>query len=304
MRSALTADCIGNRVAVYTKGMGLRYLIPTLCVFLGYSHADAFQATLLPSQINPGDAFLLKVSKAREPEIPAAFLDGKEIPFNRCGEDCFIAIGAVALETKPGRHTIHLHIREKSMRLSLVVKRMRFPTLFLTLPKEKVFLGPDDLERAEREEERLRLLWMTMTERLWEGTFLFPLEHSVSTAFGTKRTMNRKVTSTHTGVDIRGKEGDEVKASNKGRVVLAEELFFGGNTVILDHGQGIFTMYMHLSSFSVKSEDIVSKGDIIGYVGSSGRSSGPHLHFGVKLLGISVNPVSFVKLPFGGLQYL
>jgi len=97
-------------------------------------------------------------------------------------------------------------------------------------------------------------------------------------------------------VDIRGKEGDRVAASNRGRVVLAEELFFGGNTVILDHGQGIFTIYMHLSSFNVKPDDLVSTGDVIGSVGSSGRSSGPHLHFGVKVLGISVNPVSFAKL--------
>jgi len=276
--------------------MGLAFLIPALCVLIGYSCADAFQATLLPSRINPGDAFLVKVSEAKKSEIPAASLSGKEILFSRCGEACFIGIGAVALETKPGRHMIHLRMGEKSMQLVLLVKRTRFPTLFLTLPREKVFLSPDDLERAEREEERLQSLWMTMTGRLWEGTFLFPLEHSISTAFGTKRMMNRKVTSIHKGVDIRGKQGDGVRASNHGRVVLAEELFFGGNTVILDHGQGIFTIYMHLSSFAVKPDDLVSTGDLIGSVGSSGRSSGPHLHFGVKLQGISVNPVSFVKL--------
>lgn len=287
---------IGKRITVYTRGMGPAFLIPALCVLICYSCADAFQATLLPSRINPGDAFLVKVSAVKKSEIPSASLNGKEILFSRCGEGCFIGIGAVALETKPGRHTIHFHMGEKSMQLALLVKRMRFPTLFLTLPKEKVFLSPDDLERAESEEERLQSIWMTMTERLWEGTFLFPLNHSISTAFGTKRMMNRKVTSIHKGVDIRGKEGDGVKASNHGRVVLAEELFFGGNTVVLDHGQGIFTLYMHLSSFAVKPDDLVSTGDLIGSVGSSGRSSGPHLHFGVKLQGISVNPVSFVKL--------
>jgi hypothetical protein len=276
--------------------MGLAFLIPALCVLIGYSYADASQASLLPSRINPGDAFLIKVSGARTSEIPAASLHGREIFFSRCGETCFIGIGAVGLETKPGRHMIHLRMGKKSMQLPLLVKHARFPTLFLTLPKEKVFLSPKDTEKAEREEERLRLLWVSMTDRLWEGSFSLPLEHSISTVFGTKRMMNRRVTSIHKGVDIRGKEGDGVRASNRGRVVLAEELFFGGNTIILDHGQGIFTMYMHLSSFSVKPEDVVSKGDIIGSVGSSGRSSGPHLHFGVKLLEISVNPVSFVKL--------
>lgn len=291
-----TADCLGNPVPVYTKNMGLAFLIPALYILIGYSCADAFQAHLSPSRINPGDAFLVKVSAAGASEIPSASLNGKDIPFSRCGETSFVGIGAVALETKPGRYMLHIRTGGKSMQLPLLVKRTQFPTLFLTLPKEKVFLSPEDTERAEREEERLRSLWMSMTGRLWEGRFLLPLEHGISTVFGTKRMMNQKVTSIHKGVDIRGKGGDRVTASNKGRVVLAEELFFGGNTVILDHGQGIFTMYMHLSSFNITLGDLVSTGDVIGSVGSSGRSSGPHLHFGVKVQGISVNPVSFVKL--------
>lgn len=293
---AVTTDCIGTRAPVYTKGMGLTFLASWLCILIGYSCADAFQAGLFPSRISPGDAFLIKVSEAAESGIPAASLHGKEILFSRCGEACFIGIGAASLETKPGRHVIHLRMGEKSIQLRLLVKRMRFPTLFLTLPKERVFLSPQDTERVEREEERLRFLWMIMTDPLWEGNFWLPLQNTISTAFGTKRIMNRKVTSIHKGVDIRGKEGDEVTASNRGRVVLAEELFFGGNTVILNHGQGIFTLYMHLSLIKVKPDDLVSAGGIIGSVGSSGRSSGPHLHFGVKVRGVSVNPVSLVKL--------
>ena len=87
-----------------------------------------------------------------------------------------------------------------------------------------------------------------------------------------------------------------MKASNSGSVVLAEDLFFGGNTVVLDHGLGIYTVYMHLSGFNVTPGLRVSKGDIIGFVGSSGRASGPHLHFGVKIFEINVNPASFLKL--------
>ena len=88
---------------------------------------------------------------------------------------------------------------------------------------------------------------------MWDGGFLSPLEHDVSTVFGTKRIMNGTWTSIHRGMDIRGKEGDDVMASNNGKVVLAEELFFGGNTIILDHGQGIYTIYMHLSKFNVNA---------------------------------------------------
>ncbi len=95
---------------------------------------------------------------------------------------------------------------------------------------------------------------------------------------------------------LKGARVKEIEASNRGRVVLAEELFFGGNTVVVDHGQGIFTVYMHLSEFNVSPGDLVEKNAVIGYVGSTGRSNGPHLHFGVKVAGINTNPVSLTRL--------
>jgi murein DD-endopeptidase MepM/ murein hydrolase activator NlpD len=97
-------------------------------------------------------------------------------------------------------------------------------------------------------------------------------------------------------MDIRGEEGEDVRASNRGRVIFAGELFFGGNTIIIDHGQGIYTLYMHLSEIHVRSGEMVSKGNIVGLVGSSGRSSGPHLHFGVKVMNTNINPLSLIEL--------
>lgn len=258
--------------------------------------ADAFQAKILPSEIRPGDVFSIKITGAKTPEPPAAVLNNKQFNFNNCGEGCFIALGVVDIETRPGIYRIKLHIGKKMLNLKLAVRRISFPTLFLTLPEDKVSLSPEDMKRVEREAERLNTIWKTASERFWEGSFMLPLENDISTLFGTKRIINRKKISIHKGTDMRGKEGEEVKASNRGRVVLAEELFFGGNTIILDHGQGIFTIYMHLSAFNVKPEDIVSRGEIVGFVGSTGRSSGPHLHFGVKVMEASADPVSLVKL--------
>jgi murein DD-endopeptidase MepM/ murein hydrolase activator NlpD len=124
-----------------------------------------------------------------------------------------------------------------------------------------------------------------------------PLENDISLRFGTKRIMNRKMISVHRGVDIRGKKGEQIRASNNGRIVLAGELFLGGNTIIIDHGQGIYSIYMHLSKFNSDVNDSVSRGDVIGHVGSTGRSTGPHLHFGIKVNTISVNPFSLIRLP-------
>jgi murein DD-endopeptidase MepM/ murein hydrolase activator NlpD len=272
------------------------FVMSVFLIFLIRTPANAFHAEVLPYEISPGDAFILKLTDAKTSQHPAAYLKEKQFYFSSCGKACFIAIGAVEIQTKPGVYTIKLKVGKKKKNLKLFVKHTRFPTLSLTLPEDKVFLSPEDLSRAKRESEKLQSMCQIVSDRLWEGNFILPLENHISTLFGTKRILNKTIISIHKGLDIKGKEGEEVKASNNGRVVLAQELFFGGNTIILDHGQGIYTIYMHLSGFNVKLDDIISKGDIVGFVGSSGRSTGSHLHFGVKVLNINTNPVSFVEL--------
>lgn len=274
----------------------LKLFTSVALIFFTHVDADAFNSKIFPANIKPGDAFAIRVSGINIPGVPSASFNKREMLFSSCGESCFISIGVADTEIKPGVYKLPLYIGTKKTNLKLSVKSVKFPTRHITLPDEKVFLGPEDLERAEREEERLKPIWKTETDRLWEGNFILPLANDISTGFGTKRIMNKKKKSIHTGVDIKGKTGEEVKASNRGKVVLTEELFFGGNTIILDHGLGIFTIYMHLSSFNIKPGDIVSKGDTVGFVGSSGRASGPHLHFGVKVMDTNANPLSLVRL--------
>lgn len=274
----------------------LVFSVSVFFIFFIYTSADAFQADVLPGEISPGEAFVIKVTDAKTPRLPSALLAGKRFYFSSCGKGCFVAIGAVEMKTKPGVYTIRVKIGEKRRNLNLIVKHARFQTIKLNLPEDKVFLSPENMGRVKRENRRLKSIWRMVSDRLWEGSFILPVDNDISTEFGTKRIINNKRISVHRGVDIKGQEGEEVKASNNGRVVLAKELFFGGYTIILDHGQGIYTIYMHLSEFNVEPRDIVSRGDIIGFVGSSGRSTGPHLHFGVKVQNINTNPVSFVEL--------
>lgn len=274
--------------------LGLLFFV--LSIFFLSADADAFHAEVLPYEVNQGDTFIIRVTGVEILHSPVASLSEKPFYFNNCGRGCFFAIGAVDIETSPGKHTIRLGIGEDKINLSFMVSPANFTTLRLTLPEDKVFLSPENLRRAEKEAERLDAVWQIASDKLWEGRFILPLENEMSTPFGAKRIINNKKVSVHKGMDIKGNAGDSVRASNRGRVVLTEELFFGGNTVILDHGQRIYTIYMHLSKFNVKVGDVVSKGDIIGFVGSSGRTNGPHLHFGVKVVDINTNPVSFVKL--------
>lgn len=250
-----------------------------------------------PEVITQGDAFVVRVTGVRGDTTPSVNMGKNAIVMGACGTGCFIGIGAVAFDAKPGRYSVEVKDgtgREK--KLWITVKEGVFETVALTLPDGKVNVSPDDLAVVDEENAVMKSLFLSNSERRWEEPFRMPVDGAISTPFGVKRIMNGTWTSVHRGVDIRGREGDGVKAANSGSVVLARELFFGGKTVILDHGQGIFTLYMHLSHISVSVGDHVKIGDIIGFVGSTGRTTGPHLHFGVKVADVSVNPVSILNL--------
>jgi hypothetical protein len=267
--------------------------------------ASAFEARLEPRLIKQGDPFFLRVISGEGGEggegtgmdIPRAELNGKEFPFGGCGKGCFVAVASMPVDAEPGEYAIEVSVGESGKALALTVEEGSFPLQELTLPEGKVTLSPEDAKRANLESAKLRALWPRKGERLWEGSFIMPLENSHSTRFGTRRIMNGRKKSVHSGLDIRGGMGEEVRAANSGRVALAEEQFFGGNTLVLDHGQGIYTIYMHLSGFNAAPGQPVSRGEVIGFVGSTGRSTGPHLHYGVKINAVNTNPVSLTKLP-------
>lgn len=239
---------------------------------------------------------MIRVSGLKGATGPSALLNKEPLRFSSCGNGCYVTIAAVDLNSRPRTHRIALRAGKQKSVLRLRVLKGSFQTIHLTLPEEKVSPGTEDLERIKKEADLLQAIWEIDSERLWEGDFVLPLANPLSTPFGTKRIINKETVSIHRGLDVKGRQGEEVRASNRGRVVLAEELFFGGNTVIVDHGQGIFTVYMHLSRFNAGPGDFVEKNAVIGYVGSTGRSSGPHLHFGVKVAGINTNPVSLTRL--------
>ncbi len=260
------------------------------------AEAKSPQIEIAPKIIRQGDAFVIRVTGIKKSDMPSAAVAKNAIHFSMCGEGCFIGIGAISLEARIGSYPVKIKSGGKRKNLRVTVKKAAFSQITMTLPEGKVILSPGDLEIVKEENNRLKSLFLAVSDRLWEGGFLSPVENTISTYFGTKRIMNKTWTSIHRGIDMKGLEGDEVRASNNGRVVLAQELFFGGNTIILDHGQGIHTVYMHLSQLHVDCGDSVSKGDVIGLLGSTGRSTGPHLHFGVKISDISVNPLSVFKL--------
>jgi murein DD-endopeptidase MepM/ murein hydrolase activator NlpD len=157
--------------------------------------------------------------------------------------------------------------------------------------------SPQNLRRIKKEKKEIRRIYASSNNtRLWFGTFKKPLASDITSAFGTQRLFNGQLQSYHRGTDLRAKAGTPVYASNSGIVRLAKNLFYSGNIVIVDHGKGIFTNYAHLSKIQVVAGQHVARGDQIGLSGATGRVSGPHLHWGVKINGAYVDPLQFLAV--------
>lgn len=179
------------------------------------------------------------------------------------------------------------------------VKAGRFATERLHVGRQFVEPSPKDLERAEQERQRLGELFARVTpERLWQGGFRLPVDGVRAAGnFGRRRFLNGQPGTPHSGEDFPAAAGTPVHAAQRGRVVLAEALFFSGNTVVLDHGLGLYTFYGHLESIAVAAGDVVAASTILGRVGATGRVTGPHLHWAVRLGEARVSPLQIVGLP-------
>lgn len=168
-----------------------------------------------------------------------------------------------------------------------------------TLTVSKQFVKPSAKQRARAAKESKQMekvLASPTAQRLWRGSFAKPTPGVETSPFGTKRTYNDKKKSRHLGLDLNGATGDPIVASNRGRVALSSDRFYSGGTVVLDHGEGLFSMYFHMSRIDVKLGDVVEKGQGLGAVGASGQVTGPHLHFSVKAAGLYVDPHYVLEL--------
>jgi murein DD-endopeptidase MepM/ murein hydrolase activator NlpD len=181
---------------------------------------------------------------------------------------------------------------------TIEVRAGRFATEKLTVGKQFVEPSQEQIKRADEERQKLRDIFDQVTpQRLWDGKFHIPLDGATTGSnFGRRRILNGNPGSPHGGADFPAITGTPVHAAQRGRVVLAEELFFSGNTVVIDHGLGIYTFYGHLSEIDVKVGDELETSAVLGKVGATGRVTGPHLHWGLTVERARVNPLQIVVL--------
>ena len=260
-------------------------------------------------QSSQGSLLLVEVRSAKPLKELKGEWAGKETlfwtaqPAAKASYSLYRALLGVDLEEAAGKYdfavTANTQSGEKlSCHTTVAVNAGHFATESLRVEEQFVQPDPEQLKRAQAEQERLReILGHATPERLWQGNFRIPLD-GVTTGknFGKRRILNGQSGSPHGGVDLPATTGTPVYAAQRGRVVLAEELFFPGNTVVVDHGLGIYTFYGHLSEISVMAGEEVDPGALLGKVGATGRVTGPHLHWGLTVNRARVDPLLILKL--------
>ena len=260
-----------------------------------------------PPRLVNGSPVLFRVTTPTPVRALSGNWLGHEIAFSFDARGkVWFALAGVSLETKPGAYPIELHAETTaaqstgqaiSFEKKIRVERQRYPRVLLKVPARYTAPSPEDQRQIEQDKATKAEAFKTVSaDREWKGSFAAPVQAVISDVFGVERVFNGTVQSTHQGLDFRVPGGTSVAAVNSGRVILARPLFFEGNCVVIDHGQGLLTLYLHLSKFSVKEGDDVSKGQSIGLSGGTGRATGPHLHLAVRWQGEYLNPQVLLKL--------
>jgi len=254
--------------------------------------------------VSQGSLLLAEVASAKTlPSVSSAW-GGQSLPLWQEGEKSTVLHGLIGvdLEKPPGRYEWKVSWQgtggdELSCSLPVTVRAGKFPTEHLKVEKQYVEPDLEQQKRAEEDQKKMRAIYDTLTpERLWDGKFRLPLKDATTGGnFGRRRVLNGEARSPHAGVDFPAAAGTPVYASQAGKVVLAEELYYAGNTVVIDHGYGIYTLYAHLSEIAVHAGDNVEAGADIGKVGATGRVTGPHLHWGLTIQHARVNGMQIVQ---------
>jgi hypothetical protein len=250
--------------------------------------------------VSQGSLVLAEVKAGKSLPTVSSEWDGHAEPLWKEGASLHALLG-IDLEKKPGEHEWKIAWpgadgATVSCSLMVTVHTGKFPTEHLKVENQYVQPDPEQQKRAEEDGKKMRAIYDTVTpERLWDGKFQWPLK-DVTTGgnFGRRRVLNGEARSPHSGVDFPAAAGTPVFASQAGKVVLAEELYYSGNTVVIDHGYGIYTLYCHFSKIEAAAGDMVKAGTEIGLVGATGRVTGPHLHWGLTIQHARVNGMQIV----------
>ncbi len=256
-----------------------------------------------PNELQPGSVIFLTVELNHPASKMSGTLLGKELLFFHSREaKVWYSLAGVDVETTPGSYDVGIRAALSVGRVSRTLKPVEigsvtFRTGDVSVPEN--FVQPDKASQRKIEADQTlkkHAFAHFIPTPQWSGDFIKPVDAGPTDSFGMTRIFNEELTSEHRGTDFPVKEGSLVVSSNSGTVVLARRLFYEGNCVMLDHGQHLFTIYMHLSKIQVREGQKMHKGQRLGLTGATGRVTGPHLHFGVRWEGADINPTKLLAL--------
>jgi murein DD-endopeptidase MepM/ murein hydrolase activator NlpD len=287
----------------------LQHLAPiSFCVILVASAAvlsaqapEKIGITAAARSIRPGELVALTIVTTKAAESLRARAFGSDLTPYRVDAGTWRVLVGIDLATSPGKYPVEIDTgsgpAEARATHVLVVKARVFPTRTINVAEAFVNPPPDVIARIEEEARELAQLWRSSAgPRLWDGAFVRPVPDPANSAFGARSIFNGQPRSPHGGADFQSPAGTPVKAPNAGRIALARDLYFTGNTVVIDHGLGLFSLFAHLSEVDVQTGAAVGTGDVVGRVGATGRVSGPHLHWTVRAGGARVDPLSLLAV--------
>ena len=290
-----------HRLGLLVRGQELEIPPPTVVV----TGTPGFPViTASPNPVIQGETVVLRLQAASDVEVQGWFL-GQELIFVAEEGDRLALVGVDAL-TPPGPYALALKLTETeygdrlTMRQTFTVTKGTFDKYNIVVPPGRQGLLDPGLAEAERKKVNAAFAGITET-RLWQGPFAYPLAGELRTTapFGQRRSYNSgPVASYHSGHDYGADTGTPVLAPMTGTVVLAEPLQVRGKVVILDHGWGVFTGFWHLSQINVEAGRLVGRGEVVGLVGDTGLSTGPHLHWEMRVLNVPVNPLQWTRHVF------
>lgn len=259
----------------------------------------ALTTTTFARARQPGEVVRVDISCVCNGATPTATVFERDLPLSSEGANHWRGLVGIDLDTAPGIYPITVTLRRPGQApevhdTPLDVGSKQFPVRRLRVAGRFVDPPASARPRIEREARRLDTLFATSTPGVWHQPFRPPVKQKPVSNFGARSVFNGRPRNPHGGVDFGSPTGTPVAAPSSGRVALAAPLYFTGNTVIIDHGQGIYSLLAHLSKYQVEEGDVVPPGAIVGRVGATGRVTGPHLHWTVRLRGARVDPLSLI----------
>ncbi len=248
----------------------------------------------MPEQaLVPGGIAIIELDKYTA-DTQITFNDKKTTIFKH--EQSWYALAGIPLKAKPGAYRFKIKQQDGSTNIETVdIKDKKYKEQRLTIKnKRKVNPIKQDMERISKERIRKRAAKDHWSATYPDVDFIWPVTGRISSIFGLRRFFNEQERNPHSGLDIAAAEGTDIKTAADGTVIEAGDFFFSGNMVYVDHGQGLISLYAHLSRIDVKPGDVLRRGDILGAVGQTGRVTGAHLHFAVMTNGVLVDPLYFL----------